>query len=544
MKPTTRKTIIIICCVLLVAMTGRMVYRTAFRMAQWGHTPVKSYLTLNKLDALLNLVSSKYVEDVDEKAIIEHLIPQVLSELDPHSSYIPAKEMEKTNEEIEGSFSGVGIQFNIREDTIRVIAVVNGGPAEKAGMKAGDCIVTVEDSAFVGKGINNDLVMKTLRGKKNTKIKVGVKRQGTQDILDYVLTRDDIPVNSVDASYKIGDNIAYIKIGNFSRTTYNEFLNIVNHKRTQEGCDRLIIDLRSNPGGLMGAALGILNELLPKNRLMLYVEGKSYPREESRSDGKGSFQQMPVVVLTDEWSASASEIVAGALQDNDRAYIVGRRTYGKGLVQQQIPFKDGSAVRLTVAHYYIPSGRNIQKPYTKGHFDDYEKDLSNRYERGEFGSLDSIQVNDSLRFETRSGRIVYGGGGIIPDYFVPIDTTAVTPWFATVINRNLVYLYAANYADRHRSTLSQCKTSDELRRQLDRQPIAADFVAYAQSKGVKGRPKDIETDKEDLLIQIYAYIARNILGDDQFWEIAQEKDQTLLKAVELIKDLGTEVGRP
>jgi len=537
MKSTTRKTIVIVCCVLLVAMAGRMAYRAALG----GHTPVKSYLTLNKLDALLNLISSKYVEDVDEKAIIEHLIPQVLSELDPHSSYIPAKELEKTNEEIEGSFSGVGIQFNIREDTIRVISVVNGGPAEKAGMRAGDCIVAVEDSAFVGKNINNDLVMKTLRGKKHTKIKVGVKRQGMEEILDYVLTRDDIPVNSVDAHYKIGDNIAYIKIGNFSRTTYNEFLNIINHKKTQEGCDRIIIDLRSNPGGLMGSALSILNELLPKNRLMLYVEGKSYPREESRSDGRGAFRQMPVVVLTDEWSASASEIVAGALQDNDRGYIVGRRTYGKGLVQQQIPFKDGSAVRLTVAHYYIPSGRNIQKPYTKGHFEDYEKDLMNRYERGEFGSLDSIQVNDSLKYETYGGRTVYGGGGIIPDYFVPIDTTLASDWLATVANRNLVYLYAASYADRKRSVLSQFKTLAELSGYLDRQPVMNDFMEFTKGKGIRTRQQDIDENRETLRTDIYAYIARNILGENQFWEMLQQDDKTLLKAVELIKDMGTQV---
>ncbi|MBO7324269.1 MAG: PDZ domain-containing protein, partial [Bacteroidales bacterium] len=302
MKNSIKNLLLIIVCIVLCFMLGRSLYQVASsnkRMAM-----LKSQISSNKLDAVLNLVATKYVEEVDTKEIIEKLIPDVLKELDPHSVYIPAKEMEKTMEEMEGSFSGVGIQFNIREDTIRVISVINGGPAEQAGMRAGDCIVSVDDSVFVGDKINNDLVLKTLRGPKHSKVKVGIARRGTEEILPFTLVRDDIPLTSVDASYKIGENIAYIKVGNFSRTTYDEFLNKMVKLKQVDHCDRLILDLRSNPGGLMGAALAILNEFLPKNRLMLYVEGKSYPREESYSDGRGSFEDMPVVILMDEWSAS------------------------------------------------------------------------------------------------------------------------------------------------------------------------------------------------------------------------------------------------
>ncbi len=525
----------IVICVLVGLLAGTILDRASGR-----NTP-RSQISLNKLDALLNLISNKYVEDVDEKEIIEELMPEVLTKLDPHSVYIPAKDIQQTNEEMEGSFCGVGIQFNIREDTIRVVAIVHGGPAERAGMKAGDKIVFIDDSLFVGKNIDNDLVLKTLRGDRDTKVKIGVSRIGTKGILDYTLIRDDIPVNSVDASYIIDDNIAYMKIGKFSRTTYDEFLSILNRLKNKEGCDRLIIDLRSNPGGLMGSALAILNELLPKHSLMLYVEGKAYPRENSYSDGRGSFTDMPVIVLMDEWSASASEIVAGAIQDNDRGYIVGRRSYGKGLVQQQIPFRDGSAVRLTVAHYYIPSGRCVQKPYKKGELSDYEMDLVKRYDHGEFVSADSIHFDDSLRYETVGGRTVYGGGGIMPDYFIPIDTTATTKWLTTVANKNIIYMFAASYADQHRQHLNSFKSGKELVGYLSTQDMVGQFVRYAEKKGVADNPKEVKQSESYLKEQIYAYIARNTIDENVFWEIIQQDDKTLLKAIELIGDMSVTV---
>lgn len=541
MKNSVKNTILIILCIVLCFLLGRSLHREVTKSNRQVAV-LKSQLTSNKLDAVLNLINTKYVEDVDTEEIVEKLIPDMLKELDPHSVYIPAKEMEKTMEEMEGSFSGVGIQFNIREDTIRVISVITGGPAEQAGMRAGDCIVTVDDSLFVGDKINNDIVLRTLRGEKHSKVNVGIVRRGTEGIIPFTLTRDDIPLNSIDASYKIGENIAYIKIGNFSRTTYDEFLNKMAKLRLQDKCDRLILDLRNNPGGLMGSALALLNEFLPKNRLMLYVEGKSYPRQESFSDGRGSFKDMPIVVLMDEWSASASEIVAGSIQDNDRGYIVGRRSYGKGLVQQQIPFKDKSAVRLTVAHYYIPSGRSIQKPYTKGDFDDYELDIVHRWERGEFGSLDSIHVDDSLCFETFGGRKVYGGGGILPDYFVPLDTTSnQNDWFVDVANKNLIYNFAASYVDAHRNEMASLKTVAALKDHLQTEDIFSQFVAYSREKGVSSTARQVREVKNEVQLQLNAYIARNTMGEDIFWELLQEDDDTLLKAIELIQTMDNNV---
>jgi carboxyl-terminal processing protease len=536
MKTRYQLFLIILVCVLIGITIGNFI-----SLRQQNNKVIPSLVSFNKMDALLNLVSSKYVEDIDEKALIEGLIPKVLLELDPHSVYITAEEMERANEEIEGSFSGVGIQFNIREDTIRVVAVINGGPAEQAGLRAGDMIVSINDSSFVGPSVNNERVMKTLRGEKNTEVKVRIRRRNAGQELSFNLKRDDIPVNSIDASYKIGENTAYIKLGKFTRTTYNEFLSVISKMKAQDNCDRVILDLRGNPGGLMGPALAILNEFLPRNSLMLYVEGKAYKREESYSDGRGSCQNTPLIVLMDEWAASSSEIVAGAIQDNDRGYIVGRRSYGKGLVQQQIPFKDGSAIRLTVAHYYVPSGRNIQKPFEKGDFEDYEMDLVNRYMRGEFDSRDSIQLSDSLIYKTKAGRLVYGGGGIMPDFFVPIDTTGSSEWYNTVFNQMLPYNFAANYADHHREDFTAYKTPESLKAYLEAQKVFESFVEYTISQGIETNPKQIALSKELAATQIYAYIARNILGEDAFWMLLQEKDPTLNKAISLIHKLGTNV---
>ena len=488
---------------------------------------------MNKVNALMSLVEAKYVDSVDEKKLVEDLLPKILGELDPHSVYISAEERTAANEQIEGSFSGVGVQFNIQDDTIRVVSVVAGGPSAKAGLQAGDRIVKINGKSFVGKSITNDLILKTLRGEKGSKVKIGIQRSGTNKILTYTIVRDDIPLYSVDARYKIGKEIGYIKIGNFGRLAHTEFLQAMAYLQRQK-CTKFIIDLRGNPGGLMEPALNIANEFLPANRLILYTQGKAYPREDVYSNGKGSFLKSPLVILTDEWSASSSEILAGAIQDNDRGYVVGRRSFGKGLVQNEIPFRDGSAVRLTIARFYIPSGRCIQKPYKNGEDENYQMDIVNRYMKGEFESKDSIHVNKKMRFETAGGRTVYGGGGIIPDYFIPLDTTGVTAWYNKVVNAGLVYSFAFNYTDSHRDSLKLYKTPNKLSSYLEDQDLIPSFLDYATSRNVLGRPSFIEKSFPMVLTQIKAYIARSMINEDAFWKILQEDDVTLTKAVEVI----------
>jgi len=488
---------------------------------------------MNKVSALMSLIDSKYVDSVDQKKVVEDLIPKILGELDPHSVYIPADDRTAANEQIEGSFSGIGVQFNIQNDTIRVVSVVKGGPSAKAGLQGGDRIVKINGKSFVGKSVTNELIMKTLRGKKGSLVKVGIRRSGTNKILTYTIMRDDIPLYSVDARYKIGREIGYIKIGNFGRQAHSEFLQAMAYLQKHR-CTKFIIDLRGNPGGLMEPALNIANEFLPANRLILYTQGKAYPREDVYSNGKGSFQHCPLVVLTDEWSASSSEILAGAIQDNDRGYVVGRRSFGKGLVQNEIPFRDGSAVRLTIARFYIPSGRCIQKPYKNGDDENYQRDIMNRYMNGEFDSKDKIHVNKKQRYKTVGGRIVYGGGGIIPDFFTPLDTTGVTSWYNKVVNAGLVYSFAYNYTDTHRDTLKVYNTPNKLSSFLDDQDLIPPFLEYSTARNILGRPSFIEKSFPIVLTQIKAYIARIMLDEDAFWKIVQEDDATLTKAVEVI----------
>jgi len=498
----------------------------------------------NKISALLSLIDSKYVDSVDQKKLVEDLMPKILGELDPHSVYISAEERVAANEQIEGSFSGIGVQFIIQNDTVCAVSIVTGGPSERAGLRPGDRIVSIDNKSFVGKSITNDLVLKTLRGNKGTTVKIGIHRLNSNKIWVYNVIRDDIPLYSVDARYKIGKDIGYVKIGNFGRQAHAEFLKAMVYLQKQN-CNKFIIDLRGNPGGLMESALDIANEFLPKGRLILYTQGKAYPREDSYSNGKGSFQNNPLVILTDEWSASSSEILAGAIQDNDRGYVIGLRSYGKGLVQNEIPFRDGSAVRLTIARFYIPSGRCIQKPYVKGQDENYEMDIMNRYLKGEFTSKDKIHVVDSLRFKTAGGRIVYGGGGIIPDYFVPLDTVGATVWYNQVVNSGLVNAFAFAYTDAHREVLKTFKDVNKLSAYLDKQNLVSTFVEYAARKNIIGQPFIIEKSYPLVQNQIEAYIERNILSEDAFWMSYQKKDVTLLKAVEVISGMkhGTVLGR-
>ena len=424
----------------------------------------------NKLNALLHVIDDQYVDTVDMSQLVENAMPQILAELDPHSTYIPAQKLEEVNSELEGSFSGVGIQFTIQEDTIHVNSVVSGGPAEKVGLMAGDRIVTVDDSLFVGKDLTNEKAMRTLKGPKGSQVKLGVKRITEKELLDFVVTRGDIPQNTIDAAYMISNDFGYVQISKFGRTTHVELLNAI-AQLSHQNCKGMIIDLRENTGGYMEAAIRMVNEFLPEGKLIVYTQGRKYPRMEEYANGTGSCQNIPLVVLIDQGSASASEIFAGAIQDNDRGTIVGLRSFGKGLVQQPIDFSDGSAIRLTIARYYTPSGRCIQRPYENGKDSKYEMDWLDRYEHGEFFSADSVKLDKKLRYSTSLGRSVYGGGGIMPDVFVPRDTTGVTSYLMEVSNKGLLIQFSFQYTDRNRAKLDQFIYETELHKYLVKQNI-------------------------------------------------------------------------
>jgi carboxyl-terminal processing protease len=488
----------------------------------------------NKVSDLLSIIDAAYVDSVNVNEMTEELMTDVASKLDPHSVYIPAADLADVNSELEGNFSGIGVQFNIQSDTVMIVSVISGGPSEKVGLLAGDRIVQVNDTAFVGKKITNEKVMKKLRGKEGTKVKLGIRRHGTREILHYSITRGEIPVNSVDIAYMIEPGVGFIKVNKFAATTYAEFLDGIAKLRNQ-GAKKYIIDLRENSGGFMEQAVNMVNEFLPAGRMIVYSKGKAYPRSEAKSDGKGSCINQPMVVLIDEFSASASEIFSGAIQDNDRGMIIGRRSFGKGLVQQQLPLKDGSAIRLTVARYYTPSGRSIQKPYVKGKSQDYEMDIVNRYKHGEFDSKDSIHVASTLKFKTVGGRTVYGGGGIMPDIFVPRDTSDYTPYLNKVINYGYLYQYAFQYTDRNREALKSIKTWQEMQLYLEGQNLLPDFVKYAAAKGVPANQAQINISKRFLSNQLEAYISRNILGDSGFYPLLYKDDITVKKALEQLK---------
>lgn len=488
----------------------------------------------NKLNALLRIIDDQYVDTVNMGELVEEAMPQILSELDPHSSYIPAKDLEAVNADLKGSFSGIGIQFTIQNDTIHVNSVIQGGPSEKVGLMAGDRIVEVDDSAFVGKIVTNSEAMKRLKGEKGSKVKLGVYRPGEKDLLHFTVIRGNIPVKSIDAAYMINEKVGYIKVNKFGETTYPELL-IALAKLNQKNCEGLIVDLRGNTGGYMAAAIQMVNEFLPNNRLIVYTQGRKSPREDYNSNGIGSNQKMPLVVLVDEGSASASEIFAGAIQDNDRGTIVGRRSFGKGLVQQPIEFSDGSAIRLTIARYYTPSGRCIQKPYEKGKESEYELDLLTRYEHGEFFSADSIKQDETEVYHTRLGRPVYGGGGIMPDIFVPQDTTGMTSYFRMTANRGLIIRYTFDYTDQNRSTLQKYDTPEKMEAYLKGQNLLNKFAAWAEKKGLKRRNNLMMKSRRLFEMSLYGNIIYNMLGMEAYVEYLNESDKTVLKAVEILE---------
>lgn len=491
-----------------------------------------------KIGELLSLIDGQYIDDVPMDSLTDEVMAEIVSKLDPHSVYIPASDLEAVNSELEGSFSGIGVQFNIQNDTVMIVSVISGGPSEKVGLMAGDRLVEVNDTVFVGEGvINNEKVMRKLRGPKGTEVKLGIKRQGTKELLEYNVVRGEIPIHSVTVAYIIEPGVGFIGLNNnFGQNTYNEFLHAIAELRAK-GARKYIIDLRENSGGLMDVAIQMINEFLPKGQMIVYSEGKAYPRTEAKANGAGTCINNPLVVLIDEFSASASEIFAGAIQDNDRGTIVGRRSFGKGLVQTQIPFSDGSAVRLSIARYYTPSGRSIQKPYEIGNGEDYELDLIKRFEHGEFDSRDSIQMVDTLKYKTTKGRIVYGGGGIMPDYFVPRDTAKYSPYFTKVVNFGHIYQYAFHYTDKNRNTLNKFKTWQETDKYMSAQGnLLNDFVAFAKSKGVAPNHREINVSKDLILQQIKSYVVRNTLGEEQFFPMLNKNDATVNKALEVLRN--------
>ncbi|MDO4165531.1 MAG: S41 family peptidase [Bacteroides sp.] len=489
----------------------------------------------NKLNALLRVIDDQYVDTVNMTDLVEKAMPQILAELDPHSTYIPAQKLEEVNSELEGSFSGIGVQFTIQDDTIHINSVIQGGPSEKVGLMAGDRIVMVNDSLFVGKGLTNEKAMRNLKGPKGTQVKLGIKRASEKELLDFTITRGDIPQNTIDVAYMIDEQFGYVQISKFGRTTHVELLNAI-AQLTHQNCKGLIIDLRDNTGGYMEAATRMVNEFLPEGRLIVYTQGRKYPRMEEYANGTGSCQKMPLVVLMNEGSASASEIFAGAIQDNDRGTIVGLRSFGKGLVQQPIDFSDGSAIRLTIARYYTPSGRCIQRPYANGKDSEYEMDWLNRYEHGEFFSKDSIKQDESVKYYTTLGRPVYGGGGIMPDVFVPQDTTGISSYLIEVRNKGLILQYSFHYSDNNRTKLSELEDENDMLKYLRRQGIVEQFIRYADTKGVKRRNLLIHKSYKLLEKNLYGNIIYNILGKEAYIRYINQSDSTVKKALEILEN--------
>lgn len=496
----------------------------------------------SRLSNLLHIIDDQYVDSVNIDSLVEKAIPQILAELDPHSVYISAKDVQLATDDLKGSFSGVGIEFIIRDDTIRVQNVIKDGPANRAGLLAGDKIVSINGKPFVGKIVTNEEAMHRLKGPKDSKVLIGVKRFGEKGVKVFTVTRGDISVNSISACYMINDTTGYIRVKSFGERTYAEMLSALQTLNI-EGADHLIIDLRDNGGGILEAAVQMANEFLPKNRLIVYTQGRKSPRAEYRSNGKGSYQHIPMVVLINEGTASAAEIFAGAMQDNDRATIVGRRSFGKGLVQQQIQFPDGSMIRLTVARYYTPSGRCIQKPFKPGDNADYENDLLARYRHGEFFSQDSIK-HVGPAYHTHNGRTVYGGGGITPDIFVPEDTSHVTSYYKEAAMSGLILQYAFNYTDEHRPILSKFTEMMPLANYLDRQNLVNDFANYAARYGLRRRNLMIMRSHSLLQNYIDSRIIYNILDEQAWIEYLNLSDETVKAALDVFKNHTKYLAKP
>ena len=487
----------------------------------------------NKLNNLLHIIDDQYVDTVNMNDLVEKAMPQILSELDPHSVYISSKDVQSANDDLSSSFSGVGIEFTIRQDTIHVQNVISNGPAEKAGVIAGDKIVSIDDKPFVGKIVTTTESMRRLKGPKDTKVKLGLLGYKAQKVRYVTVTRGEIPQKSISATYMLDSKTGYIKIKKFAENTYPELL-ISLAQLSQNNLQNLVIDLRGNLGGYMASAVQIANEFLPKNRLIVYMEGRRSPRQDFMSDGKGSYQHIPLVILIDEASASSSEIVSGAIQDNDRGTIIGRRSFGKGLVQKPLSFRDGSMIRLTTARYYTPSGRCIQKPYSSGADKDYEEDLLNRYQSGEYFSQDSIK-HSGKKYHTKNGRIVYGGGGITPDIFVPEDTLGITSYYKEAAISGLILQFAFEYTDENRAKLTELGNYNAITKHLTKQNIVDKFATYADKNGLKRRNLMIKKSHKLLERYIVSRIVYNILDENAWTQYLNQDDPTVSKAMDIFR---------
>ena len=489
----------------------------------------------NKINDVVNYISQEYVDTVNQKKLVESTIEGMLHQLDPHSAYIPAEDLQAMNEPLEGNFDGIGVEFHVQQDTIMVVTAVSGGPSEELGIRSGDRIVKVDGKNVAGIKITNTQVTQMLRGPSGTKVKVGIYRRGNSDLIDYTITRGKIPVFSVDVGYMLDDKTGYIKVSHFAERTYEEYLEAFTHLKDL-GMESLILDLRGNPGGYLKTAIQIADEYLPDGKLIVYTQGHARPKETFNSSARGFFEKGKLIVLIDEGSASASEIVSGAVQDWDRATVVGRRSFGKGLVQEQSNFPDGSAIRLTIARYYTPTGRSIQKPYTAG-YDEYENELFERMKNGELSSSDSVHFSDSLKYKTPGGKIVYGGGGIMPDVFVPLDTEGISGFYKEANGKGLIVQFAYDHLDQHRKEiLSRYPDFESYRKNFSiNSKEYSDFVDYALKNGVKKDEHGVIYSSSLIRIQLKALIARQIWKNKGFYPIIQELDLTLKKAVALMR---------
>jgi carboxyl-terminal processing protease len=490
-----------------------------------------------KFNALLYYVNQIYVEEVDSEALVEAAIVGMLEEMDPHSVYIPADELQAADEPLNGNFEGVGIQFNIFKDTIMVVSPISGGPSEKLGIMSGDRIVTVDGEVVAGTGVTNKDVQRLLKGPKGTKVTVGIKRSGEKELLDFEIIRDKIPIFSLDAAHMVAPGIGYIKVNRFAKTTMTEMYEALAKLRL-EGMDDLILDLQGNGGGMLRTAIQMADEFLSGDKLLVYTEGRAFPREDTKARIPGRFEKGRLVVLIDQGSASASEIVSGAVQDWDRGLIVGRRSFGKGLVQRPVNLPDGSAVRLTVQKYYTPSGRCIQKPYDEG-VDAYRLEKYERYASGELLSLDSLELPDSLKYATRiQGRTVYGGGGILPDIFVPIDTTDNSAYFSRILRKGLDNRFALNYVDSNRESLEQeYPTEDDFIRDfMVSEDMVEAFLAFVEEEGIEFDEEGWDTSREAILLRLKAMIGRNVLEQSTFYRVISGLNESLQRAIQILQD--------